>query len=660
MSKLSKSVKLSNIRFKVILMLLVVLSFAYIASNANVYADSDSSQTLNNVEYNITVNKDGSMDVEEIWDIEIEETNTLFKQFNIDKTKYTAITDGVVSVVNSGGEQKLIDSKVYAYHVPVGKYYFLNRGSNYEVAWGTGLSNSYGRRVYAIRYHVVDAIAKYNDVAELYWQAFGSDFEIPIKKLTGTITLPSEAENLEDIKVWGHAPDLNGEIHVTSANKVSFEINNNKSKRMIEVRIAMPTDMIETSGRTYQVNKLDTIISEETSWANEANQKRMVKLGAVFAVYALLAGGLLFIFIKNIIVIKNTVKLHPTQKLDYFREIPREGASPLEAKFIIDNSYENINSYFIGQIFMATVLDLSLKKAIKIESIVDDKGKEKDSEIEIITNNIDSVTDNEDEKLVFNFIQTACRGENKITLKALKKYIQSHNSQVMKLKSQFDKIVVKSLKDKKILDAVGVLKRKSLWFNKLLVGLLVFAFYTFVIFGWMVIDLILALPMSGIFTAVIVLLIVIDLIIAGVARNKIDVYTQEGIDEQEKWKAFKKYMEDFSLLKEKDVPDLILWEKYLVYATAFGIADKVIKGLKNVYPEYNDSDFMSNYITMRLLMNTDFSKTFNSVGTTMSSSFSSGSGGGGGFSVGGGRWWRPAVAVEEDKFYRNQIFYIQN
>lgn len=646
MRDLSKNIK----RFNAVLMLLVVLSFICITSNANVYADSDSSQTLNNVEYNITVNKDGSMDVEEIWDISIEETNTLFKQFNIDKTKYTAITDGVVSTITNGTEHKLVDSKMYAYHVPVGKYYFLNRGSNYEVAWGTGLSNSSGTRKYVIRYHVVDAIAKYNDIAELYWQAFGSEFEIPIKKLTGKIVLPSQAENIEDIKVWGHTPDMNGEIHVTSKNEINFEINNNKSKRMIEVRVAMPSQMIESSGRTYQGNKLDSILEEETSWANEANTKRMVKLGAVFAVYALLAGGLIFIFIKNIIVIRNTTKLTPTQKFDYFRELPRKGASPLEARFILDNSYENMNPYCIGPVFMATVLSLSLKKAIKIENIVDDKGKEKDSEIEIITDNIDAITNNEDEKLVFNFIVTACKGENKITLKSLKKYIQSHNSQVVKLQSQFDRAVVKSLSDKKILDVMGKVKRKSLWFNKFLIGLLVFAFYTFVIFGWMVIDLILSLPMSGIATAVIVALIVIDLIIASVAKNKIDVYTQEGIDEQEKWKAFKKYMEDFSLLKEKDVPDLILWEQYLVYATAFGISEKVIKGLKAIYPEYNDSDFMSNYITMRLLMSTDFSKTFNSVGTTMSSSFSSGSGGGGGFSIGGGRRRRPAEAEEEDRY----------
>ena len=36
---------------------------------------------LRNLEYDVTLNSDGSANVTEYWDIEIEETNTLFKTF---------------------------------------------------------------------------------------------------------------------------------------------------------------------------------------------------------------------------------------------------------------------------------------------------------------------------------------------------------------------------------------------------------------------------------------------------------------------------------------------------------------------------------------------------------------------------------------------------
>ena len=84
----------------------------------------------------------------------------------------------------------------------------------------------------------------------------------------------------------------------------------------------------------------------------------------------------------------------------------------------------------------------------------------------------------------------------------------------------------------------------------------------------------------------------------------------------------------------------VLWEKYLVYATAFGIAEKVLKQLKVKYPELTeDAYYYDKMRVMYVMSHTDFSK---SVETPISrsvlagTSYSSGSGGGGGFSGGGG------------------------
>ena len=95
-------------------------------------------------------------------------------------------------------------------------------------------------------------------------------------------------------------------------------------------------------------------------------------------------------------------------------------------------------------------------------------------------------------------------------------------------------------------------------------------------------------------------------------------------------------MEDFSLLNEKEVPDIVLWEKFLVYATAFGIAEKVIKQLKMVYPNFEELT-RNDYTVTYLMMNTNFNSSFSSaISTTMSGAYSSATGGGGGFSGGGG------------------------
>ena len=67
-----------------------------------------------------------------------------------------------------------------------------------------------------------------------------------------------------------------------------------------------------------------------------------------------------------------------------------------------------------------------------------------------------------------------------------------------------------------------------------------------------------------------------------------------------KWIAFKKYLEDYSMLSEQDTNAIMVWEEYFVYAIALGVNRKIIKKyaklnnvalindiyLKKVYVEY--------------------------------------------------------------------------
>ena len=69
-------------------------------------------------------------------------------------------------------------------------------------------------------------------------------------------------------------------------------------------------------------------------------------------------------------------------------------------------------------------------------------------------------------------------------------------------------------------------------------------------------------------------------------------------------------MEEFSLLNEKEVPEIAIWEKFLVYATAFGIADKVLKQLKIVYPDIENSINVNTYPYMYLMIHTKLFKKF--------------------------------------------------
>ena len=120
------------------------------------------------------------------------------------------------------------------------------------------------------------------------------------------------------------------------------------------------------------------------------------------------------------------------------------------------------------------------------------------------------------------------------------------------------------------------------------------------------------------------------------------IMSDELYEDSIKLYGLKKFLIEFSQINTKETIDVKLWDEYLMFAYLFGIADKVAKQLKNLYPdclkEYNfDFDTLKfiNYISTISANHTFFAK--NDFCNYSSSSSNSGySSGGGGFSSGGG------------------------
>ena len=56
--------------------------------------------------------------------------------------------------------------------------------------------------------------------------------------------------------------------------------------------------------------------------------------------------------------------------------------------------------------------------------------------------------------------------------------------------------------------------------------------------------------------------------------------------------GLKRYLLDFSDFSDRGVLDMTLWGRYMVYATAFGISDKVMAQLTKAYPEVADPQWL--------------------------------------------------------------------
>ena len=113
-------------------------------------------------------------------------------------------------------------------------------------------------------------------------------------------------------------------------------------------------------------------------------------------------------------------------------------------------------------------------------------------------------------------------------------------------------------------------------------------------------------------------------------RFKKDVYKEVLL-----WRAFARLLGDYSLIKKYAPQDILMWGNWLVYATALGKADNVIKAMKEFNIQIPNIDYNSYYYIYPAAIYSTASIRYSTL-SSPSGSWSGGGGFGGGFGGGGG------------------------
>lgn len=71
-------------------------------------------------------------------------------------------------------------------------------------------------------------------------------------------------------------------------------------------------------------------------------------------------------------------------------------------------------------------------------------------------------------------------------------------------------------------------------------------------------------------------------------RTRGYVLTERGIEMIRQVLGFKKFLLDFTLIAEREAKEIELWDDYLVFAALFGIADRVAEEMKTINPGFVD------------------------------------------------------------------------
>lgn len=473
---------------------------------------------------------------------------------------------------------------------------------------------------FKITYKIKDAIVLHQDVAELYWTFIGYDYEDNIRDLQIRVNLPRKDES-SNFRVWAHG-DMAGEIHSYDNSYLLATINKLDAHNAVDIRTTFAKSLVDKNTVKKVINDeaLDGIIAVETERAEEQNAKRKQ---SKILYYGFLGASIVYLIALIIAWIYVYFKFDKEYKSEFQNEYNRE--------FIDDYNVEVVdylmNKKITSNAMSASIMNLIYKKVISVEEIPSNKKKKEYK----FTLNEKTENINETEKYLIEFLFKRVGKENSFTSKELKAYASGTKTceKFLANYNSWQKDVIKDGKKQNFFEKNGTSQIISILF--LIVG-----FLLCILPGVLNIEIV--LPVINIFIAVFFL----------IYTCLFFKRTKKGNEDYAKWKAFKKFLNDFGTFDTKELPEIALWERYIVYATVFGLAEKVSKVMNVKIKELETSGvYMGGYYPTF----TDW-YVFNSIHNAVTSSIqanstaitreranssaSSGSGFGGGFSSGGG------------------------
>lgn len=488
---------------------------------------------------------------------------------------------------------------------------FLNGGKRYRI-----YNPSSKRQLFYIEYVLHDMAILHDDIAEIGWNIFSNNFLESIHHLDVKIHIPN---NQEILRVWAHGP-LYGESKILSSDTFQITIDGLDAHTAIDTRFVFDKSVLRSPKKMTHISALDSILTVEEKLANDANQKReevkrlleeeqkrKERLRYVYTGVDIVYW--LFLVVFMIRVYKRHDKEYVSLfKTKYFRDFPSD-YTPATVGYLMHQKITNDD-------LSASVLNLIYQKVITFEKLdKKDYVLHYHSEQKVL-----SASDKSLIKMIFG-------SKEVVTLSEVKKRAKKSYSSFLDYYNDWKMLCLSEAKKEDLFEKKGKIRTISVCYAFL--GLFIGA---------------IGIEYSFIFS----MIVIISSMLAAIYFGSFYRRTVKGNEQYVRWKALKNFMKDFGLMDQKDLPEIVLWEKYLVYAVTLGCADQLAKTMELKIKEYPDSTYDGVYFTsfhdqmvFHHIMSTSMTSAVSIAQSAhaeaiASSSSSSGGGFGGGFSSGGG------------------------
>ncbi len=436
--------------------------------------------------------------------------------------------------------------------------------------------SNYGHNVYTLKYTITGFVSQTVDKQMIFWTLI--PHELSLKPRDVNIVIWADDYFEDTVPVWGYGN--RGEAYVYDGKIELNTINGLESYEHMTVLVEFPENKFQTN------NILDKTFEEYHDLA-EIGSKSYNKvpfilqlINFLFSILPIISLGFIFSAIIKMSkdkYYKKNISKGKFPKLNYYRDIPCN--KDIYYAYFLANNY-NLVKYktdFLG----ALILKWIKAGVVKVE-MKDKNGLLKKREEATLIMDLEKFQKNTEidelETKMFGYMYEASK-DGILESKEFSKYSDVHYSKIL---NWFDKVLKK---EKETAVSLGLIKMEK----KLLAR-----YY-----------------------------------------ETIEIY-----DEATKLAGLKKFLKDFSSIKDKSSIEVHLWEYYLIFAQIFGIADQVAKDFKKLYPEVI-TDFSHENLVIVHTMSRNSIRSATSA-RSRAQSYSSGgggsssSGGGGGSSGGGG------------------------
>ena len=540
---------------------------------------------------------------------------------------------------------------------------------------------------FEIKYIMNNAALKCSDVSALYLSMFSGDSTKNLKSFKGQILIQNKdmpEKGNYTISTYGttkhrfnfnESKTLNNGYHTIYFDLNEEDLKFNSDNNYIEMTLlSYGDDKHSFTNYAPENNESDSKYLQEAlnnDKEYDENIKNKIKTKNKIFFYTMLTTivVLLLTFTKPLILKRKYTIYKSSINPDYFRDIPSDLDPYFAATLVFSKKGKKPD---LGDIFSSLMLSLARKGYIELKQI-DPNKKWSQNNIEInllyspTTISTMSTTNNQTPVTTLKEADLEIRNKNGKVLEKLTENEKEYFNLILKYavgaKLSMETFQNKISKDydntdsfldkiKKSITDIGVSKN---YFQKqdyndankeikgnanviLTIGICVFIFgnlltydnnYNFV---------------YGVFTLFGLTSILCSMYLYNLSR-KYTLLTQYGEEEYAKWFGLYNFLNSKTLMNEKTVIDVVLWEKYLVYATAFGISQKVIDALEIICPniQVTQSIVLSNSYyrstSFRSYNRSFYRNSYNASNTSRASRYSGGGyyGGGGSFYGGGGR-----------------------